>query len=212
MKRMMIILMAGALTGMMAAVQACRAPQVPLQTGDLLFVGSAGEARGAMDEAIASATGDITHVAIVEVDESGRVAVIDATPKRGVARYPLDSLLRDNPQAVFLVKRLRDTTGVAHFVENARRFIGEPYDMAFLPGNGAMYCSELIREAFRRQDGSYLFEEVPMNFLDPDGQMPAFWVQSFERQGMPVPQGVPGTNPQDMSSSPLLETVEIDLP
>ena len=51
-----------------------------------------------------------------------------------------------------------------------------------------------------------------MNFLDPDGQMPAFWVQSFERQGMPVPQGVPGTNPQDMSSSPLLETVEIDLP
>ena len=208
MKRIMTILLAGAV----AALQACQTPQVPLQTGDLLFVGTAGEARGAMDEAIASATGSITHVAIVEVGESGRVTVIDATPKRGVARYPLDSLLRDNPQAVFIVKRLRDTTGVAHFVENARRFIGEPYDMAFLPGNGAMYCSELIREAFRRQDGSYLFEEAPMNFLDPDGQMPAFWVQSFERQGIPVPQGVPGTNPQDMSSSPLLETVEADIP
>ena len=208
MRRIMIILLAG----LVAAVQACRAPQVPLQTGDLLFVGTTGEARGAMDEAIASATGSITHVAIVEIDESGRVAVIDATPKRGVARYPLDSLLRDNPQAVFLIKRLRDTTGVAHFIENARSFIGEPYDMAFLPGNGAMYCSELIREAFRRQDGSYLFEEAPMNFLDPDGRMPDFWVQSFERQGMPVPQGVPGTNPQDMSSSPLLETVETDFP
>lgn len=205
MRMIMIILLAG----VMAAVQACQAPQIPLQTGDLLFVRTAGEARGAMDEAIASVTGSITHVAVVEVDESGRVAVIDATPKRGVARYPLDSLLRDNPQAVFLIKHLRDTTGVAHFVENARRFIGEPYDMAFLPGNGAMYCSELIREAFRRQDGSYLFEEAPMNFLDPDGQMPDFWVQSFERQGMPIPQGVPGTNPQDLSSSTLLETIAI---
>ncbi|MBQ3766195.1 MAG: hypothetical protein II874_05615 [Bacteroidales bacterium] len=175
-----------------------------LQTGDLLFVGSGG---GSMDEAIASATGNLTHVAIVEVDADGNRWVTDATPQRGVCRYPLDTLVQENPGAVFLVKRLRDTTGVSAFVENARRFVGEPYDLTFLPDNEAHYCSELVRDAYRRPDGSFLFEEKPMNFRASDGSMPPYWTALFEELGMPVPQGVPGTNPQDMSASPLLETV-----
>ena len=160
-----------------------------------------------MDEAIVSATGNLTHVAIVEIDADGNPWVIDATPKRGVCRYPLDTLVLDNPGATFLVKRLRDTSGIALFVGNARRFVGEPYDLTFLPDNGAHYCSELVRDAYRRPDGNFLFEERPMNFLAPDGSMPPYWESLFDRLGMPVPQGIPGTNPQDMSASPLLETV-----
>lgn len=186
---------------------ACQPRVEILRTGDLVFVGTADEGPDSMDEAISSATGSLTHVAIVEVDAAGNRWVIDATPKRGVCRYPLDTLVRDNPGAVFLVKRLRDTTGVSGFVDHARQFIGEPYDWTFLPDNGAHYCSELVRDAYRRQDGSCLFEEKPMNFLAPDGSLPPYWKSLFEQLEMPVPQGVPGTNPQDMSASPLLETL-----
>ena len=188
------------------ALCACHAPAERLQTGDLLFVGTS-ETPGAMDEAIVSATGNLTHVAIIQVDKAGIPWVVDATPKRGVSRYPLDTLVQANSGAVFLVKRLKDTTGVSSFVENALRYVGDPYDLTFLPDNDAYYCSELVRDAYRRPDGSYLFDAVPMNFLSPDGSLPPYWEELFERLDMPVPQGLPGTNPQDMSRSPILRDV-----
>lgn len=193
---------------------ACALVGERLQTGDLVFVGveeGSDADAGSMSDAIVSATGSITHVGIVEVDGSGTVWIIDASPKRGVARHSLASFISDNPRAVFTVKRLRDTSGVSQFVENAKAHIGEPYDLAFLPDNGAMYCSELIREACHRPDGSFLFEETPMNFLAADGTVPAYWDQLFADLGMEVPQGVLGTNPQELSQSPLLEEVEIEL-
>ena len=108
-------------------------------------------------------------------------------------------------------KRLKDTTGVASFIVNAKNALGEPYDVAFLPDNGARYCSELVRDSYRLADGTYLFDEEPMNFKNAEGEMPVYWEQLFALLGMPVPQGVPGTNPQGMCASPLLETVEINL-
>ena len=188
------------------ALSACHSPVDRLRTGDLLFVGSS-EGAGSMDEAIVAATGNLTHVAIIQVDQAGMPWVIDATPKRGVSRYPLDSLIQANPEAAFLVKRLKDTTGVSSFVENALRYLGDPYDLTFLPDNDAYYCSELVRDAYRRPDGSYLFDATPMNFLSPDGSLPTYWKELFERLDMPVPQGILGTNPQDMSRLPLLRDV-----
>ena len=44
------------------------------------------------------------------------------------------------------------------------------------------------------------------------GSLPAYWEELFERLDMPVPQDVPGTNPQDMSLSPLLMDVPIPIP
>ena len=156
------------------ALAACHSPAERLRTGDLLFVGTSEEA-GAMDEAIVAATGELTHVAIIQVTPDGTPWVIDATPQRGVGRYPLDSLLQANPGAAFQVKRLKDTTGVSRFVGNALRWVGKPYDLAFLPDNEAYYCSELVRDAYRRPDGSYLFDAAPMNFLAPDGPLPPDW-------------------------------------
>ena len=190
------------------ALGSCHSPAEHLQTGDLLFVGTSVVA-GSMDEAIVAATGNLTHVAIIQVDKTGSPWVIDATPPKGVSRYPLDSLIQANPGAVFLVKRLKDTTGVSLFVENALRCIGTPYDLTFLPDNDAYYCSELVRESYRRPDGSFLFDAAPMNFLSPDGSLPPYWEDLFAHLNMPVPQGLPGTNPQDMSLSPLLRDVSL---
>ena len=72
-------------------------------------------------------------------------------------------------------------------------------------------CAELVQACYLDADGTPLFESVPMNWLAPDGTLPAYWEQLFEELGMEVPQGVPGTNPQQLSESPLLTFIRLDL-
>lgn len=173
---------------------ACSGPR----TGDLLFV-SAPDDASSMDGAIVAATGSITHVAIIEKTREGDLWVIDATPGRGVDRHPLDTLKADFPETEGYVYFFARPEGPsASYVEQAKRFVGQPYDQAFLPDNGALYCSELVRESYRREDGTYLFVERPMNFRAADGSFPQWWLDHFSRLGMPVPQDIPGTNPNDM--------------
>lgn len=192
-----------------------------LQEGDLIFVGTPRDySSERMGGAIAEATGaggpvNYIHVGIVRVRD-GVVSVVDATPERGVAVHSLhsfieDALLPDGSLPVFTVRRLRDTSGAAGFVRNAERLAGLPYDETFLPENEAYYCSELVWAAYVREDGTPVFRSAPMNFLAPDGRLPRYWQELFDRLGMGVPQGVAGTNPQDMSDDPALKPVRIDI-
>lgn len=219
MRRLIILQMAA----MLALCASCggRAGEQALRSGDLLFVRipsgyDLGE--GTMSEAIASSTSGsdtsrmTVHVAILDV-EGDSTWIIDATIKRGVARYPLDTFLtdftlKDGSLPVLEVKRPQVSGRQAlRFVENAKSFIGQPYDVHFLPDNGAMYCSELVYHSYVTADGSHLFSEYPMNFLAPDGRMPQYWIQLFALLGQEVPQGVMGTNPQAMSADPVLREV-----
>jgi len=191
-----------------------------LRTGDLIFVGIPMDYSiegGSMDEAIASATGsdslNLIHVAIVEVDSEGKW-IIDATIKHGVDRHPLDTFitdftLKDGSLPVFIVKRLKDPSKASEYVANTKKFLGQAYDLHFLPDNDSLYCSELVRDSYVNSDGTYVFDTVPMNFKGPDGEFPLYWQQLFEKLGSPIPQDVPGTNPQDMSKSPALVTVPV---
>jgi len=203
-----------------AAVLTLGCARESLRTGDLIFVGIPADyslEEDSMSSAIADATGEgqlnIIHVAIAEVDEEG-TWIIDATIRHGVDRHPLDTFLcdftlKDGSLPVFEVKRMKDDRRAAEFVENARKYLGQPYDSSFLPDNGALYCSELVRCSYLGEDGKPLFDEAPMNFRDAEGNMPLYWEQLFGLLGMDVPQGVPGTNPQDMSTSPLLRSVPL---
>lgn len=193
-----------------------------LQSGDLIFVGlPAGYQSSGMGGAVSAATSDgdslnMIHVAIADVDRAGTF-VIDATLKRGVDRHPLDSLyadfrLRDGSLPTFKVMRLKDNRHAREYVENAKAFIGEPYDFAFDPDNDAKYCSELVRDSYRTSDGNYIFDDAPMNFRAPDGTFPEYWVRLFDSLGIPIPQDVPGTNPQDMSRSSALRETAVSLP
>lgn len=190
-----------------------------LRPGDLVFVGYSpgGDDRSeAMSDAIASSTGDgnknYIHVAIIDVDAEGSVWVIGADDKRGVSRCPLDTFIVDysstaGPETVFDIMRLADTSLVRGALSAAASFIGEGYDGEFLPDNGLHYCSELVRDCFLDADGGYVFDSAPMNFKAADGSYPEFWVHHFALLGMDIPQGVLGTNPQDMSSSSALVRV-----
>lgn len=194
------------------------------RSGDLVFVGipmNYSLQQGSMSEAISAATSDSTglnliHVAILEV-KGDSTWIIDATIKHGVDRHPLDTFirdftLRDGSLPTFKIMRPEASAAEAEqFVQNAKKYLGQPYDVSFLPDNGAMYCSELVYNSYITPDGEHLFSEAPMNFLDKNGNIPLYWTQLFERIGQQVPQGIPGTNPQKMATEKTLSPIETKL-
>lgn len=182
------------------------------QSGDLLFEVAADSD---FSQAITQATAHhdtlkFSHVAIVEMWRDTPY-VLEAAPRMGVVRTPLKKFLQgahrisDKPGVV--VMRLAKPFSMEQVILRAKSHIGEAYDWHFRPDNGKMYCSELVYESFRDEDGKPIFSAKPMNFRDEDGHLPAFWVELFERLGEPVPEGVPGTNPNDLAKDTLLNEV-----
>lgn len=181
-------------------------------TGDLLFQVNESSA---MTDAITSSTGknsplNFSHVAIA-MQCGGADSVIEASAEAGVRRISLADFLASSAQTAerpaVVVMRMRDTTGVAASVRRTQKFLGQPYDYSYLPRNGKMYCSELVYESFLKQDGTHRFTARPMNFRNAAGELPAFWSELFATLGEPVPEGVEGTNPNDLSHEAELEEV-----
>lgn len=174
-----------------------------IRPGDLLFFRDT----AGMGSAVKESTGEYTHVAIVEtVGDS--IWVIDATRRHGVSRHAVESQPgdRDFPD----VYRLNNySINIESTLERARSFLGRPYDNAFQPGTEALYCSELVYECYLsnypNSKGEHLFEAKPMNWRDANGNMPQYWIDHFAGLGKPIPEGVPGTNPTDLSRSPFLQ-------
>lgn len=197
--------------GILMSSSGCTTCEKGLQNGDLIFesVGKSAAAK-AIDAATAHANEEsFSHVAIIEVAKDG-VYVIEAASENGVQRITLDEFLAEathdesgNPAVT--VMRLNRKYDTAAFIANAKQYIGEPYDHYFMPDNGRMYCSELVYESYRDKNGDPIFTVRPMNFRAADGSMPEYWVELFESFGEPIPQGVLGTNPNDMAHEPILE-------
>ena len=172
-----------------------------LMSGDLLFVSDT----SGMGSAVKETTGQYTHVAMIErvaTPTGDSIFIIDATQRHGVARRPIgNTYVARMPRQLLSVYRLTipfDTTAV---IARAKTLVGLPYDDWFLPRNGRYYCSELIQESYG------LFDSAPMNWRNAEGEIPAYWKQHFERLGATIPEGVPGTNPTDLSRSPLLRKI-----
>lgn len=197
--------------------------ETEVQNGDLLFVGLSYDYQlvvdsADMDAAIVESTCDnadsvnYIHVAILERDENGQIWVVDATIRRGVDRYPLDTFLvnftlNDGTLPRLEVMRLKDNTDVDQYVTNARQFCGRPYDVYFGTSSDSLYCSELVRDSYITAKGDYIFSEAPMNFKRADGTFPAYWEQLFALIKQPIPQGKNGTNPNAMRKESCLKYV-----
>ena len=175
-----------------------------LRPGDLLFFSDT----TGMGSAVRESTGEYTHVALVEsVDDT--VWIIDATQRYGVSRRPL-SIKYGSSDFPDVYRFKYGCFSIDSVLARARLFIGQPYDNAFLPDNGALYCSELVYEVFLddcSDKGKHPIEAKPMNWRDKEGNLPQYWQEHFKKLGMSVPEGVPGTNPTDLSRSPLLRRV-----
>ena len=201
-------------------------PVIPLttdycefHTGDLIFVcDTAG-----MGSAIQSSTGGkkdqhvFTHVTITECTDSG-IYVIDATPRLGVSRRTLGEFILsvtggdpDRPFTQYAYYYQVDVPfDTLQLEKRLHAFVGLPYDPYFMPDNGRMYCSELVYECFFDCNGHHLFPVKPMNFKAADGSMPLYWQEHFGQLGTAIPQDMPGTNPNDMSKSPILRPFKLE--
>lgn len=169
-----------------------------LQNGDLAFVGAS---NSSFDEAISKATAkstDYTHLGIIEL-ESKNIYIIEAHPDKGVVRRAFKEFAKENKRIDIF--RLKNQSVIADSIKRAKTYLGQPYDVYFLPNNDKMYCSELVYEAFLDKNNKHIFKANPMNFYAPDGSLPKYWKDLFASLGVEVPQNELGTNPNDLSTS-----------
>ena len=183
--------------------------------GDLVFIAGKGSRFEQAVQAVTSGRNGIefTHVGIVQRVEDGTF-IWEAVPSGGVRRVSLQMFLADaaeidgRPAAV--VMRLKEGAAgpFSDILKRLEDLAGKPYDELFIPGNDAYYCSELLQSVFLDKAGHRIFPSAPMSFNDKEtGELSPLWRTYFEQRGAPVPQGVPGTNPGDMSKSPMLYEV-----
>ena len=193
-------------------IHSCQEKHCCLQDGDLLFCIAE---NSAMSEAIIDATKtnrkvQYDHVAIY-AHINDIPSVIEANPKYGVICRPLSDFLKDthniNNKKGVTVMRIMKSIDICATIERAKRFIGQPYDWSYRPNNGKMYCSELVYNCYLDNDGTPVFKALPMNFRNNEGKIPTFWLELFNKIDEEVPEGVLGTNPNDMFSEPILKEI-----
>lgn len=181
--------------------------QVQPREGDLLFVTAGTQGlSGAIDAATRrSGAPSYDHVALV-ADGAQGLELLHADTE-GSRRQPLDAFMRQARQAHRQVDVYRlkppQRAAIAEAVATARGMLGKPYNSTYVPSEDSYYCSDFIERAFRTHR---VFATQPMNFRNlQTGEFPAHWVQFYASRGLAIPQGEPGTNPNDMAASPVLE-------
>ncbi len=146
---------------------------------------------------------DIDHVAILHRigGDHGPLYALEAIPQQGVVLTPIDSLLAREQGATFVIAHV-DGIDAATSVSNALCYVGKPYDDLFLPGDSAIYCSELVQICYVDTAGNPVFGTIPMSFHDASGRILDHWAEFYRNHGMTVPEGFPGTNPGQLSRHP----------
>ena len=168
-----------------------------LREGDLLFCCT--DTANAITAVTSGVEGmPIDHVAVFHRigGEEGIPYVIEAV-KPAVRLTPIDTFLCNNPHVV--VGRVNADFHIHQSVRRCLAMVGRPYDDLYLPGDSAIYCSELVQLNYRSVSNHLIFEPVPMSFHDETGRVTDYWQEFYAQRGMTVPEGAPGTNPGELS-------------
>jgi len=179
------------------------APQ-GLRDGDLVFQRS----RSAQAAAIAAATGSpYTHVGLVRI-EDGEPWVVEAV--QPVQRTPFAAWARRGRDAEVVVRRhvhadrLWTQEALARLDALTAAWLGRPYDRLFAPGDEALYCSELVREAYLGATGLELAPLRPVASYETSD--PALRRAMLARWGV-VPDELMVVAPSDLLDAPGLVPV-----
>lgn len=197
-------------------------PYSLLRSGDLIFQANSGSDFVEAIEAVTMAGDSLmsfSHVGIIKV-EGDKVSVIEATPEKGVCITPMEDFLRTSAhdaegRPMVRVMRYTGTDAgkvCSRAISLSSQHLGKQYDFAFDPDMGTVYCSELVFRSFVDDNGDPLFGSNPMTFKDSTGKTSSLWLDYYAKLGKDIPEGAPGTNPNDMSREPLLETVPVVFP
>jgi hypothetical protein len=188
-----------------------------LKQGDLLFQNTG---TGEIDNAIKDVTAtslskNYSHVGIA-MQKDDKWFVVEAIPKEGICQTPLKKFLNRNKnkfnKSQTTVARLDSyyqpyiSKAIAYGIER----IHTPYDDIFLWDDSSYYCSELVYKMFSSQDLSkdaIPFLTHPMTFNDSTGNPMPSWKNYYKKRNQPIPEGIEGTNPNLMASSPRIKFV-----
>ena len=176
-----------------------------LQEGDLLFCCT--DTANAITAVTSGVEGlPIDHVAVFHRigGENGIPFVIEAV-KPAVQLTPLDTFLCQNPHVI--IGRVNVDFDIRQSVRRCLAMVGKPYDDLYLPGDSAIYCSELVQLNYRSVSNRPIFEPIPMSFHDSTGRVTDYWRDFYGQRGMIVPEGAPGTNPGELSRRPQITII-----
>ncbi len=193
---------------------ACSAqsPDSGLRTGDVIFQTLP---CGSLCDAILATTPcasgrRFNHCGVI-VEQRKLLYVVEAIGSN-VRRTRLDSFSRRDTASTLAVGRphYRSAGEAIDAASRAVSYIGTPYDDPFLPGDSALYCSELVWESCR-SNGQKLFSTAPMTFRERE-KTHSGWVKYYQSLGVPPPEGVPGINPCALAVSPALDFFYVPKP
>lgn len=186
------------------------AQKVKLQDGDLIFQDMD---CGPLCDAIEAVTdgykgNDFSHMGMV-YHRNDTIYIIEAAGN-AVRLNTLDKFSLNTKKPMYigrLKKQHRNLIQPA--IAFSLKQLGVPYDDEYVYDNGAYYCSELIYDAFMFANGGKpFFKLYPMTYKQPGTNdfFPA-WVDYYKAINKPIPEGKPGCNPGDMSTSDKIEII-----
>ena len=172
------------------------------RTGDIVFHTST----SAQSAAIQAATHSVySHVGVV-VHEKGHPMVLEAVEP--VKLTPLQKWLDRGQGGRYVIKRMKQglaAATLARMEQDARRFLGKPYDLMFEWSDDRIYCSELVWKLFKASAG---VELAPLTTLRTfDLTVPVVKAKLKERYANNIPLDEPVVPPSALFDSDLLETV-----
>lgn len=188
----------------------CSKNEAPLKNGDFLFLIASNEG---LSHAINEVTeGDsirnYSHQGLLQIQGTDTF-VWHSAPGKGVVRESL-SLFRSNEKGGLRemhVYRLHDsmTKALPVIWKRANVLLGKPYNETYVMEDDGYYCSEFVYALYSTYG---IFALKPMSFRDEKtGEIPAFWLEHYQKLGIQVPEGKPGCNPNGMAASPYLTRV-----
>lgn len=187
-----------------------------MQVGDILFQDlDCGAACDAIESVTEGVDGkNFSHCGIV-ADIDGQLQVVEAYGS--VQVVPVDTFLNrvktKDGQPKVVIGRLQDEYRqlAKESAELSKSFIGLPYDEEFKLGDNKYYCSELVYECFKAaNDSTAFFPLNVMTFKEPDSDdyMP-YWIEYYNKLGVPIPEGDSGINPGAISRNKYLEVISL---
>lgn len=150
------------------------------------------------------------HCGIVHL-EHGKPFIIEAIGKAVKETTVQDFIKRDTAHLVYIGRLKSQYKGtVEPAIAKAQKYIGTPYDNAFLPGDSALYCSELVYDCYKTTSNQSMFTLAPMTFKSPHTHTfyPA-WVTYYQRLKTVIPEGIPGINPCSLANDDKLEIITL---
>lgn len=171
--------------------------------GDIVFHTST----SAQSVAVQSATHSLySHMGIVLIKE-GRPVVLEAV--QPVKYTDLKTWLNRGKGQQYVIKRLTSPikpAAVSKLDQEAKRYLGKPYDLTFEWSDDRIYCSELVWKLYKSALGIELAPLAKLGSFDLTA--PAVKAKLKERYGNRIPLNEPVIAPSAIFESTLLTTVD----